>query len=335
MSTVLLTGMTASHASPKANERSLQFSGVLYRALRSAGHQVYWMDPDITWTAEQMASRFDAVLVGLAPITGLPANRCYGALSVINELYLSEKLFMFIDAPEPGQIGASLSSVYKGGTDLFKPFYSYRKQYKQVLETSVRGRIESAVSNLNEQPWPITLYPMLPWDQANVGKSLPKSSGLPLGINLDSLLIDPHGEGYPIREAIWAIDTYRTKWAVGTARGLSNSTTPMRTSKATTDQDIAALLRRSMGALISPQKSGSTWWSYNFIQAMNSNTPIATEWSESSRLGDSWSHLASGIESMSESDRMSLADAQRAQYLAEVHSKTETIYELLTVLGLN
>lgn len=335
MSKILLTGMTASHSSADANTKNLQFAQALNLALKYSGHEVDWIDPDIHWTAQDLDERYDAVLVGISPIMGLPANRCYGALNTIGQLYFSDKLTLFIDAPEPAQIGASLASVARGSSDLFKPFFSYRKFFKEAQNGEPRKRIDSAVELLNTMAWPTTIYPMLPWEATPLEKGLPANAGKPLGMNLDSFLLNHNAYALPDREKIWAIDSYRTKWAISTARGLVYPTTPMRPDKGKTDGDVQDLMLSSMGALISPQKSGSTWWSYRYIQAMNCGAPIATEWRESSRIGNSWAYLASGIESLSEVDRHDLAGTQRHEYVSAIHSITDAAFELESLLGVN
>ena len=105
MSKILITGMSASHASDKTNLRSLSFAGVIKLVLEQQGHEVVQVNPEVSWNLKDL-EQYDSVLVGLSPITSLSANHVYGALSVIDVLLDSPKLRLFIDAPEPGKITA-------------------------------------------------------------------------------------------------------------------------------------------------------------------------------------------------------------------------------------
>jgi hypothetical protein len=84
-------------------------------------------------------------------------------------------------------------------------------------------------------------------------------------------------------------------------------------------------ISRSIGAIISPDKKDGTYWSYRYIQAMNSNTPVFTDWKESGSLGDAWNILATHIESMSQEKRDLIATAQRDIYLTSVPSKQSAV----------
>jgi hypothetical protein len=67
---------------------------------------------------------------------------------------------------------------------------------------------------------------------------------------------------------------------------------------------------------------------------MNAQTPIATEWRESSSIGDSWSMLASPIETMTNQERNALSTRQTAEYLTSIPSKSAAKMLLEDQLGL-
>ena len=110
MSKILITGMSASHASHSANSRSISFAGVLKTVLTLQGHEVTQLDPEVSWNTKDF-EEYDSVLVGLSPLTSLSANRVYGALSVIDVLLDTDKLVFFLDAPEPNRITSSLRAI--------------------------------------------------------------------------------------------------------------------------------------------------------------------------------------------------------------------------------
>ena len=130
MSKILITGMTSSHTSENANMRSLSFAGVLNHVLTVNGHEVIQDQPSVSWNLNDLAE-YDAVLVGISPITSLSSNYAYGALSVIDVLLDDPRLKLFIDSPEPTRITSSLRAISKTPDNITKPFYSYRKGFSQ------------------------------------------------------------------------------------------------------------------------------------------------------------------------------------------------------------
>jgi len=335
MSKILITGMTASHASEKANLRSLSFAGVMRRVLEQQGHEVIQENPEVSWNTKDL-EQYDAVLVGISPITSLSANHVYGALSVMDVLLDSPKLHLFIDAPEPAKITASLRAMVKTPDNLTKPFYSYRKGFSHASESNMLNNLIEVIEDLLTKPWPVTLYPSLPWtnEEEHVANLLPEGARDSLkAINLDSFLISTQDMIETERRDKWAVENYSTRWVKTTTATLSNPTVPMKWNKSWSDAQVDVQIAASIGALIPPYSS-STWWSYRYAQCMNALTAIATDWKESSILGSSWTHLASSIESMSQEERTTLALEQRKTYLASIPTRREATINLTQALGL-
>jgi len=329
MSKVFLTGMSAPQASPSANQKSLSFAGVLNQVLTSSGHEVTWASPSVYMTKESL-DKFDAVLVGVSPISSVGSNRVYGALSVINYLRDSNKLTLFVDAPNTSQIEPSLKSVTNNPENLTKTFFSYRKEYSNVIaDKDLLNSVLSGVNYLYAQDWATTIYPQLPWKSST---RLPSNAKKNLvGINLDSHLIS----STPIeadRRPKWVIDNLSTPWAKNTMATLSLPNSLMKWNKGWTDAQVLDQISRSIGAVVAPDKKDGTYWSYRYVQAMNTNTPVVTDWSESHALGDAWNILATNIDTMSQDKRDLIATAQREIYLANVPSKqkaVETLQQLI------
>ena len=335
MSKILITGMSASHASEKANSRSLSFAGVMKLVLEQQGHEVIQENPEVSWNLNDL-EQYDSVLVGISPITSLSANHVYGALSVIDVLLDSPKLRLFIDAPEPGKITASLRAMVKTPDNLTKPFYSYRRGFTHASQPNMLNNLIEVIEALLTKPWPITLYPSLSWTDEieHVANFLPEGARDSLkAINLDAYLISTQEMIDIERRDKWVVENYSTKWVKSTASTLSTPTVPMKWNKAWTDSQVYAQIASGIGALIPPYPS-STWWSYRYIQCMNAATPIATNWKESQLLGSSWTHLASSIESMSKEERLALATQQRNAYLENVPTRREAAINLSQALGL-
>lgn len=316
--------MTAPQASENANARSLGFVGVLNVVLSDAGHDVTWISPSVHMTRESL-EQFDSIIVGVTPITSVGANRAYGALSIIDNMWDSGKLTLLVDGPNSSQMEPSLRSVVTNPASLTKSFFSNRKEYSTVLaDQSVATRLHSAVNHLLNDEWPTTIYSALPW-------SLPEDVKLPVNakknlvpVNLDSYLIYEHPVAVDRRNK-WVIDSPSTPWSTSILKTVELPNSLMKWNKGWDDNQVMDQFTRSIGALITSHKKDGTWWSYRYVQAINSNTPVATDWKFSSRLGAAWGSLASAIESMSQQLRDVLASAQRDLYVANIPNKQEAV----------
>jgi len=334
MSKVLVTGMSAPHTSKDANTRSLSFAGAIVKVLEEQGHIVIQEDPDVSWNSKDL-EEYDSVLVGISPLTSLSANRVYGALSVIDVMLKSPKLRLLIDAPEPTRITSSLKAISKTPDNLTKPFYSYRKSFSYATQPTVLDSLIDVIDYLITEKWPVTLYPSLPWgDIESVKKQLPELARDSLmAVNIDSYLLSNQDVIEIERREKWVVENYSTPWIKSTAATLANPTVPMKWHKGWTDAQVLAQIASGIGALITPHQNG-TWWSYRIPQCLNSLTPIATNWQESSVLGDSWMYLAARIEDLSEEDRVALAYQQREAYVKSMPSRRDAAVELHNALGL-
>lgn len=326
--------MTAPQASENANSRNLGFVGVLNAVLSDSGHDVTWISPSVHMTKESL-SQFDSVIVGITPITGVGASRAYGALSIIDHMWLDSRLTLLVDAPNSSQIEPSLRSVVNNPDNLTKSFFSNRKEFSTVLaDKEISTRLHSAVFRLLNETWPPTIYSALPWSLTEDVKLPTNAKKYLTGINLDSYLI----QDTPIavdRRQKWIVDSPSTPWASSVLKTLELPNSLMKWNKGWDDNQVLDQFARSIGALITSHKKDGTWWTYRYVQAMNSNTPVATDWKFSSRIGAAWSSLASAIESMSQQKRDLLATAQRELYLANIPGKSEALEILENTLQIS
>jgi hypothetical protein len=336
MSKIFLTGMTAPQASAAANAKNMSFAGLVNRVLVSAGHDVTWSDPDVKLTEEDLDA-YDSVIVGVGPVTGLGANRVYGALNIIDLLWSSDKLTLFIDAPSTTLLASSLKSVDAKPTSLIKEFYAYRKGYKDVVsDIALSSRIASAVYKLANQEWPTTIWPSLPWssiDRLSISRILPKSSKNFININLDSHFIQLNSFPEEKRDK-WTIDTFSNKRIEKLVKTLSNPTSLMKWNKGWTDDQVYEQIAKSTGAIISPVRGDGTWWSYRYVQCLNASTPIYSDWQETGLLGASWSHLAHTIESLPYEEKIALAADQKIAYILNIPDKKTAVSNLEAALGI-
>lgn len=336
MAKIYLTGMTAPQASPSANIKNFAFAGVLNKVLLSRGHEVTWGDPNLEAT-DGFFESYDLVLVGIGPVTSLSANRVYGALSIIGLLWGSDKLRLFLDAPGLSQIGASLRSIESNPTNLLKEFYSYRKGYKEVVSNvALSARISAAAHNLAVDTWPTTLYPSLPWksDEEASKKLIKNAADALVGINLDSHLVEENPELVEKLDK-WVVDSMSLRDTKKLVDTLGFPVTPMKWNKGVGDSEVKDQIARSVGAIIAPNKGDGSWWTYRYIQALNTLTPIYTSWTETSPLGPSWTTLAHSIEDLSVDQRLKLSISQRIEYLNSVPSKEQSAKSLEDALGIS
>jgi len=335
MSKILITGMSAPHASAEANKRSLSFAGLICNVLSQLGHEVVQDDPDISWNINDL-DQYDLVLIGLSPLTSLSANRVYGALNLIDLLQESSKLRFFIDAPEPTRITASLRAIVKTPDNLTKPFYSYRKGFMYATVPGMASNLLAVVNRLLNDEWPTTLYPALPW--SGTGKII---SQLPAGaaeslcaINLDSYILSTQDSIEVEKRDKWVVENYNTSWIKEVTGMLTYQSVPMKWHKGWNDEQVFSQISSGIGSLISPYQTGGTWWSYRLIQSLNASTPVATDWRESQAIGDSWTYLASHIETLPIDKRVEVAHAQREEYAKSIPSRRDAAVTVSDALNL-
>lgn len=333
MTKVLITGMSAPQASTATNARTRGFAGVLNTTMTNLlSYEVDWMFPDIAWTLEDLDS-YDHILVGISPVTSVSANYAYGALSIIEILYDSPKLTLFIDAPEPHKITGSLRSVQRTPESLIKEFYKGRKYFTEASEPETHARLLGCIDRLLTEAWPTTIYPGLPWKGPEFLKHMPLGLKDNLhAINLDMFEISTKETPVPHRQTNWAIDSFKPAWSIQTVLSLSNPVSPMTWAHVWPDRKVEAQLSESIGALVSSSRLYGTWWSYRYVQALSAGVPVATEWRESGIIDPSWAVLPALIETMEPRDRHMLARSQRTAYLKALPSPQTALRDLKNVL---
>lgn len=333
MTNILITGMTSGHTSHTTNSRCIGYAGLMQKALEAGGHTVTLANPSVAWDSDYFDA-YDAVVVGLAPLGSLGSNRAYGALSAVETLFGSSKLKLFIDAPEPALIGSSIRSAYANPSSLYKSIFSRRVDFEVAQQPGNERRINRAVELLAEEIWPTTLYPKLPWQGSSWKLSLPFGAVDSLtGVNLDSHILLPSMiTNKTGRHELWSADSSKSTWTSKVARGLVSPVVPLTGGISRSDSTIKIQLRQGSGVLISPYKRGGTWWTPTFAHAMATTTPIATD-ETSILIGDSWGHLAAGIEAMTPDERQDLAVAQRADYLRTILSADDATYHLSSIVN--
>lgn len=333
---LLLTGMTSQQTNLQSHRKSVNFCGLLWEAFRQNGHEVYWQDPSVNSSVEDLRE-FDHVIVGVAPLTALGANRAYGALSIIERLWSSPKLKLLVDAPEPMKITTSLQAVLEHPENLTKDFFSYRKEYGLAKSPEVSKRLLEAVRllHVSGDAWPWTLVPGLPWmSDAEVYQQLPIGAKDRVQfVNLDALLFERYDNPEDrARVHHWAYEK-------GTKSGWLKSqllSAPVKelphTFRVETNSLTIQQLETSIGCLVGAHRS-SSWWSPRFAMSLSQRTPVFTDWRATSQLGDVWSTLPSALEVMTDAERRVVAAEQHQTYREHCLSPKNETRRIIDILA--
>jgi len=324
---VLITGSTSPQASVKTANRIPTFAALMAHSLASQGVKTDFIEPQLSITKEVLDA-YDYVLVGIAPPTSLSANRVYPAFAIANRALKAGKLLLFIDAPEPYKIQASIKSCYLNVSDLQKPFYKMRRSYHEfVAREDVQSEVYEFIDFLYTQNWPALLFPAFPWStDESVRKALPNVDTV-VPINLDADLLNS-SRVYPdlsAERSYWTSDAPKSRWTGKVSRTLVNPVVPTRHRKWDLEEETLERMKRSVGTLVSLYRSDEVWWSPALAQSLSVGTPVATDWRHSQVLGPEWGFLPSSIEGLSNSERFDLAVAQRDSYLLAVNAWDKTV----------
>jgi hypothetical protein len=331
---ILLTGMASGHTSEKVHQNNEGFFGRLHSALSSLGHEIHWQASSTSWDKEYLDS-YDKIFVGVVPPTALSANKAYGALSVIELMFDSPKLRLVVDQPQHWLLEASLNSVLKNPKSLVKPFYFRRSEYSMASKPEVLARLIRACELLQNESWPITIYPGLPWKtDESVSNYLPSGAeGSLVGMNFDSVHNLKGNTDMFKPENIWTTNDLYTRWTYNVQQQLRKDIDNARQSKKQTDYEVAERIAESVGFILAPQeRHGGTWWSPTIMMALNGQTPIITEWRETLEFSKQWSYLAPHIEHMEAHERYAVTKLQKQDYLDAIPTREEALETLSNLI---
>lgn len=336
MKSIAISGMTASQSSYRSFNSKASFIGLVASELKDSGVAVHFIEPSVLLKKSDL-DQYDHVLLGIAPMLSLTANKVYGILHMINLLKDDDSLALFVDAPEPAKIAASLRAIDRKPEDIVKPFYSGRKQYADVAgNRKIMASVIAGAQVLATRWVYTTLYPSTPFtsDENIESQLFGATRDVVQGVQIDSFLLSTGLNTMPkARGGYWTIDNLRTKWFRSLKNTLGHEVVEMKSNRLSTDSDVEKLIVGSSGAIISPQDDGTLWWSYRMSQALNNDTPVVSDWKITSILGDSWSLLPANVEEMDYVDIYELSVDQRKRYIAALASKQDALQTLKNGLG--
>lgn len=327
---ILITGSTAQQASQRAANRFPTFASMMAEALKRNGDEVDFVEPSFKYT-KQYLSIYDLVLVGIAPPTSVAANKVYPAFAMANRARELDSLALFIDAPEPFKIMASLKSCLSGKTSLLKDFYSKRKEFG-IFQRDMESRKEviEFIEFLYKNEWPVTLYPSLPWSSnLSIISDIPNIGEDSLfGVNLDYEIFEDI-KAKPITGAesdYWVADYLTSKWTDSVGATLGNKIASVKSSAWANEEEIEENINGSLGTLISVHRNSEPWWSPFIAKSLALKKPVVTDWRYSSDIGSSWSVLGGTIEAMTPDERQATAESQMSDYMAHVSGGRENLF---------
>lgn len=318
---ILMTGMSSHHCKSGGNTG---FFSLLYAALSELA-DVTLTEPRLDWARSDL-QKYDAVFVGITPPTSLSANKLYAALHVLDLMYESPKLRLVLDGNQIWQYKNSFNSFKRSPMQIFSSLYSGRSGYKLAMNTKISS-FESVADKMSSLEWPRTYIPMLPWaDEESAATSIGFIPADNLfGVNLDSFILGKL-VAPAMRNQQWAVDNINSAWWSKLSETVRMPGVSTALNKRSNDLHAGKIIAESMGTIIPPQDRGvGTWWSYRYIQSLNYQTPIVTQWQDSSWLGEDWSVLAYQVEDMPAYDRQSLADRQYKTYLSAIPETTAVL----------
>jgi len=340
MGRIAITGMTASQRSASYNQTSLCFSGAIRDAvaISTTSTEATWITPSVNVTPDEM-SEYDAVLVGISPISSLASNYAYPALATIDAARQAGNLTLYVDAPEPEKIKHSLYAIHRNSDLLYKDLYAKRPGYKEIAASrSIKDSVEQAIKYLLESDDKTVVYPSMPFSDesaavADATIALPEHA---VGLNFDKMYsqqTDEFSGSSADNRQFWTVDGNSSGWFKKLEKSLTYPWEKMKSRRSETDDHVSSRIQSSIGSIISPQHDGTCWWTHRYMQSLRQMVPVASEWRYTMALGNSWSTLAVSIESMSAQDRMLLAIEQLGAYVSKLEDVEHQTEKLLKAIG--
>lgn len=317
--------MTSAHCKDGSN---VSFFRTLAKAYSEIG-DVVWSVPKLSWSRADL-EKFDLIILGMAPPTSLASNHIYGSLHALNLMYESPKLRLVVDSPQMWQYKNSIRAFKRDPEQIFGSFYRNRINYEEARANKVRTSVESVADKLQNVKWPKTLVPSLPWlsreDIARKISFISEESIVPL--NLDAFLVEDASPQIG-RTNVWAVENTASVWWKTLENTLQNPGESIRYSKKPKDEEVLQRIKSSFGLIVPPQdRKVGTWWSYRYLQAINSATPVVAYWNDIGDFDSSWKYLGYQLEDMDPYDRQHVAYQQRKSYIAEIPTKQDSLKTL-------
>lgn len=331
---VLITGSTASQTLSGSKNT---FANFLFDSLAfQQGHEVsFQSNPSVNTTMEELET-YDKVLVGIAPPTSVTAYKVYPAFSTAYKAWKLGNLEMFIDAPEPHKLQASINSCRSGKSDLTRDFYSRRKSYSELIsENQLQNEIAGFIEFLFGRAWPRTYYPAFPWCKPYIYETSLVMGGKSLvPVSVDGWVFEttPTPKETASSERYWVVDSASTPWTRGIKQTIRENIVPVQQKRLESQEDVMKRISMAVGSLVSVYRNSQPWWSSLLAESLQAGVPVATDWRHTASMGSDWTYLASSIEEMPRKERKELASFQKETYLRHIPTWEESSESLTGLL---
>jgi len=326
---ILFTGMSSSHCKETKNS---SFFGALATAYSEIA-TIVWSVPKISWTRTDLEA-FDLVVFGFSPPTSPAANKLYGALHVLNLMYESPKLRLVVDSPQMWQYKNSIRSFKRDPDQVFSSFFANRADYSLAKNGPTRNSVDSIADKIATVSWPKTLVPAIPWlsNSSIASKVSFVSSESVVPVSIDSFLLSGPAIS-ALRHNVWAVENASSPWWQTVNSTTKYSGIPTKPGARAKDSEALDIIKTSIGLIVPPQdRKTGTWWSYRYIQALNSGTPIVTYWQETLDFNNSWGNLAYQIEDADPFERQQIASEQLSSYKESIPSRDQVLNQLESIV---
>lgn len=292
MTKILLTGMTSRQCNADASKKDASFAFLLAQALREAGHEVDQRNPTMT---EDYAN-YDKVIVGLAPIHGMGANRSYGALAAILRTWGTDKLMLMLDDPETGKVFSGIRTMCDAPHRLTKQFFSYKLEHDLASQPEWQAWLIEGVRLLRDSTWPATIIPQHSWAEApprlvGAGDQVPNT----IGVDPSLMIKYPHPSAWSQRRQVWVTEAppalpwleQQKPFITLPVERHGNAGLPRFTDDA---QRLETYV--SVRGVIAPPVLGGAWWTPRPYLASSAGALVLTDWRSVRNLGSSWTLTA-------------------------------------------
>jgi hypothetical protein len=330
MPSLLITGMTSRQANPEASLKDVTFAHLIAEAYRRRGWEVEHRNPSLT----EDVTRFDKVIVGVAPLHALGSNRVYGALSAILRTWGSDKLTLMIDDPDSGKIFSGIRTMVDEPTRLTKPFFAYKLEHALASEEPWKSWLGEGVKILRDSVWPTVIVPQHAWMDtprlAGAGQQLPSV----IGVDPTSLI--DYSEPAPReRHSVWTVEAGPANtWLQQISPFLQLPVERHGSSGLPRFLKDKERLENYAGVrgVIAPTVCSGRWWTSRPALALKAGALVLTDWQAVRPLGECWTLTPESAEGLHGSELEKTIDGQRAALITMTPAAAEvgkTLEELL------
>lgn len=309
MKKVLITGATASQSSLEANKQKVRFGGLLHNALSSAGLDVETRETNLS----ENFNNYEKVIVGLAPVTSLSANKIYTALDALNRA--EDKAVLLLDLPDPHFVYKSMKSVLSNESIIFKSLYNKRLNFQDLVENkNFYNSVISGMEKVYAGKIPV-IVPSVPYHKHSP-ESLNINTSSLIELNFDSYFMNDNFYQEKEKSNYWLTDSMKSEWSQNVSKTLFNPVLNYKRSHYDYDLSLVDRILGSFGYLKNNHKYDNPWWSRNIMLTLSCGVPVFADWRQTSVMGDAWRILPQSVEEITHLERKELADEQKSSYLS-------------------